>query len=189
MPFIDGRQATDAEIAHKLVEIYRAHRRIVVDACSPMNFITDKKGQVHCIDVDQAVAPDSPVSHRIHQELIAFGDPESVMNEYWDDCAEKGMPKTVQTIKALLYLEQQLPQPLIRDCYITPEVVDNIYDCLVSDKALSSAQLADWANVERRPAVISASTSLRHSLWSEADSQASESPTVIEENASSLQYS
>ncbi len=125
-PYVDGGTPTDEMVAKKQIELYRKKRRIVADGCGPGNFLL-KDGEPICVDVDQALHTCSPVSQKVHNELIFFGAAFSrTINEYWDD-ESFYMPRTVAVIKTLFYLESQLPQEEIDNRFITPDIIHALH--------------------------------------------------------------
>lgn len=115
-PFIkDVRQASDDEIAQKLLEIYCDTRRIVVDAATEGNFVTDiGTGEVVLIDVDLAIKrSQSRASQDFHHILY------DQFASYWDDPSlVKLRPQAIEMIRNLLFLEENLDFKLIdKLCY------------------------------------------------------------------------
>lgn len=108
-PFIEGVQSTDEEISNKLIDIYLRTGRVVIDAASKENFLTQKDGKVVLVDVGLA----------LEIENLNFSNPnvkrKSIISKsVWDsnytsmdglfDSIQRFQPQTIMTIKALLYL-------------------------------------------------------------------------------------
>src|SRR5579862_5463842 len=116
-PFVEGRQATDAEMCKKLIDIFNnTAGRIVVDAISKNNFVTTPQGETVCIDIAMAVKTeereddyfDSALRRKSVVSLETWAD---LQKEYvpWFDKYSSLYPDTVKTIKALLYIKSTRP--------------------------------------------------------------------------------
>lgn len=114
-PFIEGQQASDIEIALELVSIYQRSRYIILDACSPKNFIK-RDDRVICVDVDAAY---------ISGGLMAKEFIESWAKDYqqfWR-IYQNTYPITIQIIKNLLYLDCQLNTHTISNQYLNYQTI------------------------------------------------------------------
>ncbi|STX29196.1 Uncharacterised protein [Legionella beliardensis] len=111
-PYIKGKAATDSEISFKLTEIYNKTGRIVIDAMGWQNFITIEKGpnrgQTICIDVGLALllnkSNELPKSQTSLDAWDAYKS--NVMDSFSSSKIQYYFPKTVVTIKALLFLQE-----------------------------------------------------------------------------------
>lgn len=140
-PYFGDTAAKDIEIAKKQLDLYREHRRIVVDGCGKKNFLSFN-GEIIIVDVDQALHSDSPTSERILNEIVELGKKNSVCEKYWDDFSEHhNMPRSVQMIKTLLYLESQLPAIKILDKYIKADVIEKLHDYQIFNKIITTRVL------------------------------------------------
>lgn len=97
LPYYGSSGASDQQSAKALAEIYRKSKRIVVDACGKGNMLFHKK-KVVCVDTDLGLKRGSLVSHAYWKEH------KEDFPAYWDE-HHKTSPLTVETIKALKYLE------------------------------------------------------------------------------------
>ncbi|WP_454781696.1 hypothetical protein [Legionella sp. WA2022007384] len=111
-PFIQGRAATDKEISAKLIDIYNETGRIVIDAMGDKNFITIEKGpnqgQTVCVDVGLALLLNKSNELPKSQTSLDAWDSykENVLNNISSFSYRHSFPKTVRTIKALLFLQE-----------------------------------------------------------------------------------
>ncbi|MFA6302901.1 MAG: hypothetical protein WC627_07185 [Legionella sp.] len=136
-PYLENsRPATDTEIAVKVIEIFIKTRRIVVDAAITGNFLTDNTtGTVHLVDVDLALRRrDSVASINFHKK---YKNRYSFFNEGF----QRTMPKTLETIKNLFYLEDNLSASDI--------------DSLCEQKKITSQSIAALSWLEARKAPLS----------------------------------
>lgn len=110
-PYIQSsRQATDDEIALKLIEIYLDTRRIILDAATSGNFLTVlDTGKVILVDVDLALR------RRNSQASLNFSQTLDVrFASYWDDASlKKSMSQTINVTQNLLFLENNLEPDVI----------------------------------------------------------------------------
>ncbi|MBI2786019.1 MAG: hypothetical protein HYX60_06830 [Legionella longbeachae] len=105
-PFFENtRQATDAEVVLKLIDIYCATRRIILDAATLGNFLTNlDSGEVILVDVDLAIRRSSSLTSMQFAKNL-----DQRFDAYWNESSLKQtMPKTFEITKNLLYLEDYL---------------------------------------------------------------------------------
>lgn len=106
-PYIaNTRPATDEETANKVVEVYQATRRIVLDAATRGNVLTRlDTGEVIVVDVDLALnLRNSTASLNFAENL------HERFQNYWNDLdLNKNMPNTLEVTRNLIFLEEQLP--------------------------------------------------------------------------------
>lgn len=114
-PYLGETIAIPHDIALELINIYKKHRIIVVDAEVPGNFLTYNECTV-CVDVDHAYRCDSPISQKNLPEWIDI-------NSFYD-----GEPTRV--VEALLYLEEHLEPSDIDDKFLFLELIQKLYDFL-----------------------------------------------------------
>lgn len=113
-PFIEGDPASDKEIANALMDICFQTGRVIVDAATPGNFLTKINGTVVCVDIGLALQLEvneekavrasrrgSDVSLDAWEKLNRHHAFESL----WE-AQQASYPKTIQTIKALLFIKQ-----------------------------------------------------------------------------------
>lgn len=121
VPFIEGRRASDQAIQHKIIDIFNVHRRVVVDAYSPGNFITKLSGETICVDVGLAIqfprshggraSPASALVWRgseskdlMPQKIVTLGYMAKMRK------AKDLQSKYVDTVAALLLLAEYMPE-------------------------------------------------------------------------------
>lgn len=118
-PYVEGRQSSDKEMAHGLIDIYSRTGRVVADATAPKNFITMASGQVICIDIGMALRlqqfDTEPSEHPLLERrgsVISLGawTPGLKRNyePFFRQCGAR-YPDTVQTVKALLFIQGNRP--------------------------------------------------------------------------------
>lgn len=139
-PYINGKQASDEAVVQKQIELYRDHRRIVVDACGDHNFLSFE-GEVICVDVDAAVHEQSPISRRIVDEVVELDAEVPNYEDYWHDYATTHqMPKSVQMTKTLLYLDAAIGPERIPDRLITAKNLEKLHTYQQQKKPLTLAR-------------------------------------------------
>lgn len=116
-PYVKGVQASDLEISSALIDIFNQTGRIVIDAISPKNFIKTYSGLVVCIDIGMALQLEKRESSSIRKTHIR--QPSLTSLQTWHGLKEKythyfekastSYPKTVNTIKALLFIKSYHP--------------------------------------------------------------------------------
>lgn len=134
-PYLENsRPATDAEITAKVIEIFMETKRIIVDAAVKGNFLTDNTtGKVHLVDVDLALKRRDSVAS------INFHNKYKNSYSFFDDRFKQNTPKTSETIKNLLYLEDNLSA--------------NDIDSLCEQKKITSQNIATltWLEAHKIP--------------------------------------
>ncbi len=115
-PYVQGRQATDAEIAQALLDIYLQTGRIVLDAIAHRNFLTNSQGQVFCIDVGLALR----LNHQTLKSPPNGRRPSLVSTHKWQKDKTELIqflaknkakhPLSVGMIQALLFLQLEGPE-------------------------------------------------------------------------------
>ena len=117
-PYVEGVQASDAEISQKLIDIYNKTGRIIVDATAKNNFLKTPSGNIVCIDIGMAVKLESRDESKLHglKRQSSFASLEAwdkMVDAYseWFSTEPKNIqsPQTIQTIKALLFIKQHRP--------------------------------------------------------------------------------
>lgn len=109
--YIEGRQSTDQEISHALINIFNATGRVVVDAVGKKNFLTTKSGQVVCVDIGMALLlePDGEqhaVPKHIKRGSLTSTKTWSLLHPSYYGFYHSyfsSYPNTVNTIKAILF--------------------------------------------------------------------------------------
>lgn len=124
-PYVGNQQATDEQIAKKLIEIYRGSRHIIVDACVQNNFL-QFQGETICVDFDMAVRRNSFVSSQFYRKSLEY-------NKFFEGFEAKGYTLTVACIKNLLYLESCLRYRQIKDDYLSYRVISLLTDFRLND--------------------------------------------------------
>lgn len=117
-PFVEGEQASDDEIVEAVFDIYNKTQRIVTDALAQKNFLKTPQGQVVCVDIGLALLLDRQEQNNLIQILRR---PSEVSINAWNDLDiehdkffshptnVKNYPKTINAIKALLYINSSRP--------------------------------------------------------------------------------
>jgi hypothetical protein len=121
-PFIESsneKQPTDKEISNALIDIFNKTGRIVVDAPGSGNF-KKMDGTIICVDIGMALQLEQR-QQVFYQGRLArsmsfasqkvWGGVEELYHEYFEIYA-KISPETVQTIKALLFIQANRPDML-----------------------------------------------------------------------------
>lgn len=139
-PYLQNtRPSTDEEIAQKLIEIYCDTKRVVLDAATKGNFLTDNDTQkVYLVDMDLALKRrNSLASIHFAQTL------EKRFSSYWADPElKKNMPKTLQITRNLLFLEDNL----------SFEIIDNL--CQEGKVTLKNIQALTWFRMNKVPLTL-----------------------------------
>ena len=105
-PYFGFTKATDLQTAKAVIDVYKQTGRIVVDACGSGNALVHE-GQAKIIDIDVALAPRSPASKDFAWREIQYNPVSCGYDVFWDGHLA-AMPKTVNVIKTIYYLDQQL---------------------------------------------------------------------------------
>jgi len=102
-PYLENtRPSTDDEIIKKLVEIYRDTRRIICDAPTTGNFLTNiTSGEVNCVDVDLALKRSTSTASKDYGFQL-----DKKLRPYFK--REQSHFKVIEIIQNLLYLDEQL---------------------------------------------------------------------------------
>lgn len=117
-PYIEGRQATDEETRNELLNIFNRTGRIITDATAPNNFLRARNGQIICIDIGHALDMEKREAAALVgltrkpslTSLEAFSEHYDNKNgRDWINKAQLSCPKTIQTIKALLFIKNHRP--------------------------------------------------------------------------------
>ena len=116
-PYLGNQVALDGEVAEKLIEIYRQHRVILLDAYVSSNFLK-YKGDVVVIDIDYAVRRGSKsmgicIDNQANYSVLL-------------DTLEKGRaskPKSTSVVHTLLYLDKHALGSVVKKEHITPEMI------------------------------------------------------------------
>ena len=116
-PYIEGRQASDEVMQDALIHIFNRTGRIVVDAVCPKNFVRMKDGRIICIDIGMALQLQQQEELLVQGGLRRSNSQVSLdtwnslqldYTKYFED-SKKVAPRTVETIKALLFLKRNYP--------------------------------------------------------------------------------
>lgn len=99
-PYVEGKQASDLQIAKKLVEIYQRTRNIILDAFVKKN-MRECAGEAVCVDVDYAINRSSFEDEEIPLRLE---DLELIFDGY----KEFGYVQSTAIIENLYYLESKI---------------------------------------------------------------------------------
>lgn len=132
IPFIEGRAARDKEIAQTLLDIYKRHGIVIVDAVSPKNFICAASGIV-CIDMDFAFHARSLVSCEQATRYRYFRGREFF--DYYSKYALR-FPLTITVIRQCLY-QERVCVPLSPQAHLQARAQVDIPE-LVSENRTSS---------------------------------------------------
>lgn len=108
-PYISGRLPTDLEVARKIVEIYRDHQLVILDACSTKNFIKEHNGRITCIDFDLALHKEEQVSQVYYgRYVLKHGYFTEIYQQFFANHAAKFRQLTVMTIKCLVRYDRSV---------------------------------------------------------------------------------
>jgi len=140
-PYIGDVEASDQQVANKLIDIYLRTRIILADACSKSNFLMHL-GEVVCIDVDLSlrrgsVASDEFTLSVLHTESLNFF-------KYW---SERGKYLTVSIIRTLIYLEKYIDEADIKDSYISFKVLGKLNVLREKNAVLSAAVIEKFIEI------------------------------------------
>ncbi|KTD34102.1 Ankyrin repeat protein [Legionella moravica] len=97
-PYMGNVEATDEQIAVKLIDIYKRTGHIIADACSHKNFLYHNS-TVYCVDFDNAFN-----RHSIESRKISFFT-NNDFRDYFQNLESQGYPVSIAVIKGLGYLE------------------------------------------------------------------------------------
>lgn len=105
MPFLGDEPASDDLISQAVIDIYRRTGNIILDACNPSNFVLFD-GKAVCIDVDLAIKRDSISSENFFNNVVAT----DVFDDFYDKSGQYGLHKTIEVVKTLVYLENEVDE-------------------------------------------------------------------------------
>ncbi|MFJ1267112.1 hypothetical protein ACD661_00915 [Legionella lytica] len=118
-PYIEGEQASDAEISLGLLDVYNKTGRIVVDATAPKNFLKTPSGDIVCIDIGMALRLENSDPQLSPQRLMDKEQHSIISEQAWNKYKGsyekffKGQqfpyPQATDTVKALLYIKEHRP--------------------------------------------------------------------------------
>ena len=140
-PYIGDVEASDQQVANKVIDIYLRTRIILVDACSKCNFLMHL-GEVVCIDVDLSLRRGSVASDEFTISVLPIESLEFF--KYW---LERGKYITVSIIKTLLYLEEYLDEADIKDSYISFKVLGKLNVLRDKNVVLSVAMMEKFIEI------------------------------------------
>ena len=111
-PVVTGRPSTDEEISKAVIDIFNKTGRIVVDAYEPKYFVTTPENAVVCVainrvlEMDLRAESDSDISDG---ESPIYWDSDKTSYDLKFQQNKDKFPKTVETIKALLFIQSKRP--------------------------------------------------------------------------------
>ncbi|MCE3044404.1 hypothetical protein [Legionella sp. 16cNR16C] len=115
-PYIQGRQSTDEEMVGALIDIFTRTGRIVIDAAGIKNFLTTKSGHVVCVDVGLSLELEKrnevSIGKKTRRNSIAsqnYWYEAEAGHDNWFRRASFVFPRTVETVKALLFIKNNRP--------------------------------------------------------------------------------
>jgi hypothetical protein len=113
-PYIKGTFASDKDISQTLIDIFNRSGRVVIDAAND-NFITDDKKKTTCIDIGVAfkLGTEKVGSTTRKKSQASFDAWELFKKSYNTDVFPLSSivhPKTVKTIKSLLFIMLNFPE-------------------------------------------------------------------------------
>lgn len=151
----NARQATDDEICKKIIEIFCATGRIVLDAAIPGNVLTvehsEQNKETILVDMDLAIKrSDSPVS-------IAYVE-NSNIEAHFSENMQKYHPTVVEITKNLLYFEDNLKPHLKTLCcekQVTQKNIQDLSWLRINHKKLTLNLFQDIAVINQSDGIIS----------------------------------
>lgn len=141
VPYLGNTAAPDAQMAVKVIEIYRRTRNILVDACAKNNFLIHQD-KVVCIDMDCSLRRGSFASDefmRLDGKLI----PPFL------EAHNSTKLETARVIRTLLYLEKKCPESQIKAEHITPEVIAKLRSFRLQEKPINAFTLDTLLDLTR----------------------------------------
>lgn len=114
-PYVIGVQASDKEMRSALLDIFNRTGRIVADAVAENNFLKTPSGDIVCIDIGHALEMEQRETVALVglQRKPSFTSLDTWVDLYdtpkgsaWLNKNQKIFPKTIRTIKALLFIKQ-----------------------------------------------------------------------------------
>lgn len=147
-PYIEGRQSTDSERAHALIDIYKRTGRIIIDANILTNFKTTPTGKVVCVDVGFALQldknrdqqPSGLTKKESEISLTRWITVQNALNEAFYNYPGVNIV-TVTTIKALLYLKEKCPNT--RDVSVLHQKDAKAITCLADSYDINEGRNQD----------------------------------------------
>jgi hypothetical protein len=119
LPYTAGRQSTDEEMQSAIIDIYNRTGRIVIDVFINGNCITMADKKVIVVDTSMALLLQQDNvkilqngRRRSNSEASLYNWPYLLVNCYQSLNQDTQYPKTVHTLKALLFLQRQFPEIL-----------------------------------------------------------------------------
>lgn len=113
-PYIEGEQASDAEMSKALIEIFNKSGRIVVDAIAPKNFLKTPSGEIVCIDIGMALQMEKRQEQHFQNRrlsttsIAAWNELEYKYVAYFKKWGST-YPHTVDMVQALLFIKFNRP--------------------------------------------------------------------------------
>lgn len=139
-PYIEGQQASDHEIAQIVIDIFNKTGRIVTDATAPRNIIRTDAGKIICVDIGMALELEKRESvvlkdgRKRRNSIVSLDSWKKNRTEYFSfftECTGK-YPKSVNTIKALLFIKMLRPDIFVADFILEKKAIcdrlANAYD-------------------------------------------------------------
>jgi hypothetical protein len=150
-PYIKGKAPSDQEISNTIIDIFNRTGRIITDGPGNNNFKKMQNGKVICIDIGLALILDK--RDKVYYQGKLIRSKSSASLEVWENVGNNFdtfykhtlpiKPKTVRTIKALLFI--QINRPDIFDVGFlmqSPDLITqlaNAYDQQLIIKKIDSA--------------------------------------------------
>ncbi len=175
-PYVGEQQATDLEIAKKVVQIFQLTGEIIVDACGQNNFLTHQ-GQVFCVDVDLALRRNSIASENYYNTVVIRD-----FDQYTSGYASS-RPLTVAAIKTLLYIEAQCNVSTINYSLITHPISDKLRLFRLQQKPISPTMLNVLALI---PANVLAYEYITPDILIQVDQKCQAAQTITQDMIHSL---
>jgi hypothetical protein len=164
-PYVEGVQAFDEEIQGKLLEIFNRTGRIITDATAKKNFIRTPDGTIVCIDIGMALEMEQREEVFLAEEgrarsnsfvsLEAWKDLQHDFTTFFSDSEKAGYPRTVDSIKALLFIKEHRPDIYNMDFLKTShsgliQSLAKAYDAYDPQKTSDMLEEFDWATQGKR---------------------------------------
>ena len=121
MPFLGAERADDDLICETVIDIYRRTGNIILDACNPSNFVLFD-GRAVCIDVDLAINRESISSEDFFNNVVAT----ETFDDFYTMSAQYGLHKTIEVIKTLVYLENELDEDAFDHTNIDAWIIEKL---------------------------------------------------------------
>lgn len=139
-PYFGDQESTDAEIAQKVVDVFRETGEIIVDAYGFENCLTYEE-QVFCVDVDLALHRDSEASDGYYNNILIKA------YDCYASCYQESKPLAIEVIKTLLYIEAQLAFSVIKYDQINRVMVDKLQMFRLEELPISTTMMALLAKI------------------------------------------